>query len=162
MLDFVAVQGTGAAGQELGLDDRHDGGHAGVGALLPVALPLPLLHERGHHRVGVDQQHAREALGLSLVHLQRDLPAHGMAADDRALDPEVVQQGQHILRIDLDGAVLVRRQALAEAAQVGGDYREVLAEPGELALGSARNLGLYAASWIAGWPNRPSSTAALT
>ena len=30
------------------------------------------------------------------------------------------------------------------------------------AVGSVRNLGLYAASWIAGWPNRPSSTAALT
>ncbi len=30
------------------------------------------------------------------------------------------------------------------------------------ALGSVKNLGRYAASWIAGWPNRPSSTAALT
>ena len=29
-------------------------------------------------------------------------------------------------------------------------------------LGSVKNLGHYAASWIAGWPNRPSSTAALT
>ena len=29
-------------------------------------------------------------------------------------------------------------------------------------LGSVKNLGRYAASWIAGWPNRPSSTAALT
>ncbi len=28
--------------------------------------------------------------------------------------------------------------------------------------GSVKNLGRYAASWIAGWPNRPSSTAALT
>jgi Plasmid pRiA4b ORF-3-like protein len=28
--------------------------------------------------------------------------------------------------------------------------------------GSVRNLGRYAASWIAWWPNRPSSTAALT
>ena len=27
---------------------------------------------------------------------------------------------------------------------------------------SVRNLGRYAASWIAGWPKRPSSTAALT
>ncbi len=27
---------------------------------------------------------------------------------------------------------------------------------------SVENLGRYAASWIAGWPNRPSSTAALT
>jgi len=28
--------------------------------------------------------------------------------------------------------------------------------------GSVKNLGRYAASWIAGWPNRSSSTAALT
>ena len=31
-----------------------------------------------------------------------------------------------------------------------------------LADGSVKNLGRYAASWTAGWPNRPSSTAALT
>ncbi len=30
------------------------------------------------------------------------------------------------------------------------------------ALGSVKNLGRYAASWIAWWPNRPSSRAALT
>jgi len=30
------------------------------------------------------------------------------------------------------------------------------------AYGSVKNLGRYAASWIAGWANRPSSTAALT
>jgi len=29
-------------------------------------------------------------------------------------------------------------------------------------LGSVKNLGRYAASWIAWWPNRPSSRAALT
>jgi Transposase, Mutator family len=34
--------------------------------------------------------------------------------------------------------------------------------PVELSVGSVKNLGRYAASWIAGWPNRPSSTAALT
>ncbi len=28
--------------------------------------------------------------------------------------------------------------------------------------GVVKNLGRYAARWIAGWPNRPSSTAALT
>ncbi len=28
--------------------------------------------------------------------------------------------------------------------------------------GSVKNLGRYAASWRVGWPNRPSSTAALT
>jgi len=28
--------------------------------------------------------------------------------------------------------------------------------------GSVKNLGRYAASWIAWWPRRPSSTAALT
>ncbi len=32
----------------------------------------------------------------------------------------------------------------------------------DLGMGSVKNLGHYAASWIAGWPNRPSSTAALT
>jgi hypothetical protein len=29
-------------------------------------------------------------------------------------------------------------------------------------VGSGKNLGRYAASWIACWPKRPSSTAALT
>ncbi len=32
----------------------------------------------------------------------------------------------------------------------------------EIALGSVKNLGRYAASWVAGLPKRPSSTAALT
>jgi len=35
-------------------------------------------------------------------------------------------------------------------------WRELLVD------GSVKNLGRYAASWIAGWPKRPSSTAALT
>jgi len=34
--------------------------------------------------------------------------------------------------------------------------------PDEAWHGCVKNLGRYAASWIAGWPNRPSSTAALT
>ncbi len=34
--------------------------------------------------------------------------------------------------------------------------------PGTEAEGSVKNLGRYAASWIAWWPNRPSSRAALT
>ncbi len=32
----------------------------------------------------------------------------------------------------------------------------------EMMNGSVKNLGRYAASWIAWWPKRPSSTAALT
>ncbi len=32
----------------------------------------------------------------------------------------------------------------------------------QVAVGSVKNLGRYAASWIAWWPNRPSSRAALT
>jgi len=36
------------------------------------------------------------------------------------------------------------------------------ADPVELAIGSVKNLGRYAASGIAWWPKRPSSTAALT
>ena len=39
--------------------------------------------------------------------------------------------------------------------------QELLGRLGEMAQGSVKNLGRYAASWIAGWPNRPSSTAAL-
>jgi len=31
-----------------------------------------------------------------------------------------------------------------------------------LGVGSVKNLGHYAANWIAWWPKRPSSTAALT
>jgi len=37
-----------------------------------------------------------------------------------------------------------------------------IAGVGQLQLGSVKNLGRYAASWIAWWPNRPSSRAALT
>jgi len=32
----------------------------------------------------------------------------------------------------------------------------------QVAVGSVKNLGHYAASWSASWPKRPSSTAALT
>ena len=41
-------------------------------------------------------------------------------------------------------------------------FAVLLAALAEVPDGSVKNLGLYAASWIAGWPNRPSSTAALT
>jgi len=37
-----------------------------------------------------------------------------------------------------------------------------LKKPARVSSGSVKNLGRYAASWIAWWPNRPSSTAALT
>jgi len=37
--------------------------------------------------------------------------------------------------------------------------QQVLTETGK---GSVKNLGRYAASWSAWWPNRPSSTAART
>jgi len=46
-------------------------------------------------------------------------------------------------------------------ARVGGAV--IAARKGKQdAFGSVKNLGRYAASWIAWWPNRPSSTAALT
>ena len=40
--------------------------------------------------------------------------------------------------------------------------RPLFPPPLGVRLGSVKNLGRYAASWIAGCPNRPSSTAALT
>jgi len=48
---------------------------------------------------------------------------------------------------DLRAVEQARREV--EAAERGG-------------IGSVKNLGRYAASWIACWPKRPSSTAALT
>ncbi len=53
-------------------------------------------------------------------------------------------------------------QARDVRAAVGGRYGPVLPAEGHLIDGSVKNLGRYAASWIAGWPKRPSSTAALT
>jgi len=47
-------------------------------------------------------------------------------------------------------------------AQIPGSIASVTADGAYDGEGSVKNLGLYAASWIAGWPNRPSSTAALT
>ncbi len=41
-------------------------------------------------------------------------------------------------------------------------FQENAALRQQVADGSVKNLGRYAASWIAWWPKRPSSTAALT
>ncbi len=57
---------------------------------------------------------------------------------------------------------------LAEVGLVLSETKTLLAKLqasmlcGQVAEGSVKNLGRYAASWIAWWPNRPSSTAALT
>ena len=72
-------------------------------------------------------------------------------------------QAGHLLSIPVtvetvrpDGA----RQVFALADRGGWlESVDTIPEPHE---GSVKNLGRYAASWIAGWPNRPSSTAALT
>ena len=73
---------------------------------------------------------------------------------------------------DLDRLVDECRAALAAERGGGRAVREVVAravcDPTDLmrALGeprgSGKNLGRYAASWIACWPKRPSSTAART
>ena len=44
---------------------------------------------------------------------------------------------------------------------LGSDRVIIRPEP-HILRGSVKYLGRYAASWIAGWPHRPSSTAALT
>ncbi len=54
-------------------------------------------------------------------------------------------------------ALNCQRAIAAKVVQQGADY--VLALKCN---GSVKNLGRYAASWITGWPSRPSSTAALT
>jgi len=53
---------------------------------------------------------------------------------------------------------------LTQAGTNGGaiNYGVNLIVPDEVTIGSVRNLGRYAASWIACWRKRPSSTAALT
>ena len=58
-----------------------------------------------------------------------------------------------------DPALREQRRILASAAQEARQRDLVVVE---ILGGSVKNLGHYAASWIAGWPNRPSSTAALT
>jgi len=63
---------------------------------------------------------------------------------------------------------LARRARLKRVAVSAHTLRHTFAlgylrdNPGKLVEGSVKNLGRYAASWIAWWPNRPSSTVALT
>ncbi len=71
--------------------------------------------------------------GCDLMHVPTDISAPGIADTDGALR-------ESIARVN---------QAMNEMADKG-------------ASGSVKNLGHYAAIWIAGWPNCPSSTAALT
>src|SRR3712207_4735519 len=55
------------------------------------------------------------------------------------------------------------RGDLAGGAQKGSWRHWAAMGPAKAAMeGSGKNLGRYAASWIACWPKRPSSTAALT
>ena len=56
---------------------------------------------------------------------------------------------------NLCGAIVARAEETITIEQANKTDVELLG-------GSVRNLGRYVASWIAGWPNRPSSTAALT
>ena len=69
----------------------------------------------------------------------------------------------------LQGAFTLWNQQADPAVTVGADLSGLRAgRPGAPVRdsgvfgGIVKNLGRYAASWIAGWPNRPSSTAALT
>ena len=96
---------------------------------------------------------------------------------------ELVQE--HVFRDDgYSGASLKRPglDRLRDAAAGAGLDRVLITEPDRLARnyvhqtllveelqgrgavieGSGKNLGRYAASWIVGWPKRPSSTAART
>ncbi len=87
--------------------------------------------------------------------------------------PEFRRQIVDLVRAGRDPADLARefeptaqaiRNWVVQADRQEGRREE--ASPGlgatEREEGSVKNLGRYAASWIAGWPNRPSSTAALT
>ncbi len=62
----------------------------------------------------------------------------------------------HLATRPTDGEALDNERLKAKLGEMLLD-RELLE-----AKGSVKNLGRYAASWISGWPNRPSSTAALT
>ena len=57
-----------------------------------------------------------------------------------------------------------RRRQVVGLRRAGQTYDAIAAQVGltRTGVGSGRNLGRYAASWIACWPKRPSSTAALT
>ncbi len=53
-------------------------------------------------------------------------------------------------------------RAASAPALIGEPYRVLGQANAQVAYGSVKNLGHYAASWSAWWPKRPSSTAALT
>jgi len=63
----------------------------------------------------------------------------------------------------------VRLETTTRAGEVKTTELVTFSRPGVVStlaevglVGSVKNLGRYVASWIAGWLNRPSSTAALT
>ncbi len=95
-------------------------------------------------------------------HPVRQVGPLGRALDD-AMHLAWVQRAVTIPRAE-HHPVRVRA---AQPSQVGPDtglehHHPGLAPLAEHRHGSVKNLGRYAASWIAWWPNRPSSTAALT
>ena len=100
---------------------------------------------------------------------------HGRDPDTAAADDKQVRMVVETMLADvLDrGDAAVRELSLrfdgldrADFRLTSQEIRDYLAELPARAVedikGSVKNLGRYAASWIAEWPKRPSSTAALT
>ncbi len=84
--------------------------------------------------------------------MQRVMPSLSEKASDATL--------KEMLSKSVDGigrhTAALRALLEAQGGQVDKDHCKGMEG------GSVKNLGRYAASWIAGWPNRPSSTAVLT
>ncbi len=69
----------------------------------------------------------------------------------------------HQLEHHEPGGVLRQRTLGADGPMPdGGEHALDRVRRAQVVPGSVKSLGRYAASWIAWWPNRPSSTAALT
>jgi len=91
-----------------------------------------------------------------------DIPAEFMPL----LRREERRRRGHLLRLAL-GLMLGVSLALGGLAWLAMQQRDLARRETQRAMmqllaGSVKNLGRYAASWIAWWPKRPSSTAALT
>jgi len=94
-----------------------------------------------------------------LYRVRLDAVRRQAAVDGNLIDPWHLAATLEGLRLRMDPYIhIIDRGQIFEAARTAFSLHQWIVEPD----GSVKNLGRYAASWIACWRKRPSSTAALT
>ncbi len=79
---------------------------------------------------------------------------------EKATEPKPGKGAERRGRGKVTPRVVPETEVLRVAVPKGSQFKGY--EPYQVQDGSVKNLGRYAASWSAWWPNRPSSRAALT